>query len=183
MVLRYCAVVVAAAILATAVALSISVVQPENAQAATATVRTCNGRPFTLKLREKRIFLLHNHVRKKHGLKPLCVNTHLTRSARFHSREMINKDYFSHRSYNGEGVGARLRRFGYDWSVYGENIAGGYGPPSAPGPIFKRWMNSAQHRANILNRRFRQIGVGTATGNYKGHTGYTMYTVDFGRPG
>jgi uncharacterized protein YkwD len=42
-------------------------------------------------------------------------------------------------------------------------------------------MNSSGHRANILDRRFREIGIGTATGKYKGRRGYTMYTVDFGR--
>ena len=41
-------------------------------------------------------------------------------------------------------------------------------------------MDSSAHRANILDRRFREVGIGTATGKYKGHKGYTMYTVDFG---
>jgi uncharacterized protein YkwD len=41
-------------------------------------------------------------------------------------------------------------------------------------------MKSSCHRANILNRRSREVGIGTATGTYKGKRGYTMYTVDFG---
>jgi uncharacterized protein YkwD len=41
-------------------------------------------------------------------------------------------------------------------------------------------MDSSAHRANILDRRFREVGIGTATGKYKGHTCYTTYTVDFG---
>ena len=43
-------------------------------------------------------------------------------------------------------------------------------------------MNSSGHRANILNANLRQIGVGTAYGQYKSYSGATMYTVDFGTP-
>ena len=43
------------------------------------------------------------------------------------------------------------------------------------------WMDSSGHRANILDGRFREVGIGTYTGTYKGKKGYTMYTVDFGR--
>jgi uncharacterized protein YkwD len=124
--------------------------------------------------------VLHNETRAEHGLEPLCIDPVLTRAARSHSREMVEKNYFSHRSYDGEDVGARLRRFGYDWSVCGENIAGEYGNLGEPDPIFELWINSTDHRANILDGRFRQVGVGTYTGNYKGMEGYTMYTVDFG---
>jgi uncharacterized protein YkwD len=124
--------------------------------------------------------VLHNETRADYGLEPLCIDPVLTRAARSHSKEMIEKDYFSHYSYDGEGVGSRLRRFGYDWSVCGENIAGGYGSPGEPDSIFELWINSTHHRANILDGRFQQVGVGTYTGSYKGMEGYTMYTVDFG---
>jgi uncharacterized protein YkwD len=93
---------------------------------------------------------------------------------------MVEKDYFSHPSFDGESVGSRLGCFGYGKSVYGENIAGGYGAPAEPGPTFERWMDSAGHRANILDGRFRRVGVGTYTGNYDGTNGYIMCTVDFG---
>jgi uncharacterized protein YkwD len=42
-------------------------------------------------------------------------------------------------------------------------------------------MGSSGHRTNILDRRVREVGIGTATGKYKGTKRYTMYTVDFGR--
>ncbi len=41
-------------------------------------------------------------------------------------------------------------------------------------------MDSSAHRANVLDRRFREVGIGTATGKYKGTKRYTTYTVDFG---
>ncbi len=175
MVLRYCAFVLAAAILAAVLALFVSAIEPEKAQAAS-TVRTCGGGTIKLNAKEERTFRLHNQKRRSRGLRALCVHPKLTKAARAHSRSMIKKDYFGHGS-----VGSRLKHHGYKWRVFGENIAGGTGSAASPTHIFKLWMNSSGHRANILDRRFREIGIGTASGNYKGHKGYTMYTVDFGR--
>jgi uncharacterized protein YkwD len=42
------------------------------------------------------------------------------------------------------------------------------------------WMKSTGHRRNILNGKFREIGIGTHTGTYKRYKGWTMYTADFG---
>jgi uncharacterized protein YkwD len=41
-------------------------------------------------------------------------------------------------------------------------------------------MNSRGHKANILDRDLREIGIGVATGTYRGADGVSMYTVDFG---
>ncbi len=178
--LRYAIAVLGAMILASATAFLSVAVKPEMVGAATTSVKTCSGGNIDLGVKEERTLVLHNEARADYGLEPLCINPVLTRAARSHSREMVEKDYFSHYSDDGEGVGARLRRFGYDWSVCGENLAGGYGNPGEPDSVFELWTNSTHHRANILDRRFRQVGVGTYTGIYKGIEEYTMYTVDFG---
>lgn len=177
---RYVSVVLGAVMLVCATAFLSTAVGPRMAGATTATVKTCGGGSIALKAREKRTFVLHNRARADRGLRLLCVDPRLTRAARSHSREMVEKDYFSHNSYDGESVGARLGRFGFDGSVHGENIARGYGAPAGAVPTFERWMTSADHRANILDGRFRRVGVGTYTGNYEGIRGYVMYTVDFG---
>jgi uncharacterized protein YkwD len=172
---RYASVILVAAVLAAVVALSVSAVEPERAEAASK-VRTCGGGTIKLNAKEERTLRLHSRERRSRGLRALCVHPKLTKAARAHSSDMIKKDYFGHGS-----VGRRLKRHGYTWRVYGENIAGGTGRYASPGNAFRRWMNSSGHRTNILDRRFREIGIGTATGTYKGHRGYTMYTVDFGR--
>jgi uncharacterized protein YkwD len=177
---RYAIAVLGAMILASATAFLFVAVKPEMVGAATTSVKTCSGGNIDPGVKEERPLVLHNETRADHGLEPLCINPVLTRAARSHSREMVEKDYFSHYSDDGEGVGARLRRFGYDWSVCGENLAGGYSNPGEPDSVFELWTNSTHHRANILDRRFRQVGVGTYTGIYKGIEEYTMYTVDFG---
>ena len=176
---RYLATLVGTVLVAGAILFLSGAVDPDRAGAATA-VRTCGGGSISLNAKEKRVIELHNEARTNRGLRLLCADPELTRAARSHSREMVAKDYFSHYSYDGEGAGDRLERFGYDRGIYGENIAGGSGTGGRPGPTFRRWMNSPGHRANILDGRFRPVGVGTYTGNYRGVEGYTMYTVDFG---
>jgi uncharacterized protein YkwD len=174
MILRYATVVFMAAVLATVAALSVSAIEPSKAQAAD-TVRTCGGGKIKLNAKEARTLKLHNQARKNRGIRLLCVHPKLTKAARAHSAHMIKKDYFRHGN-----VGHRLRRFDYNWRVCSENIGGGSGRYARPGSVFRRWIKSRGHRANILDRRFREVGIGTATGTFKGHKGYTMYTVDFG---
>jgi uncharacterized protein YkwD len=168
-----------AVILAGALSLLSIAVGPARAGAETA-VETCGGMSITLNAEERRILVLHNEARKDRGLEALCVDLSLTMAARSHSMEMIEKDYFSHASYDGESARARFGGFGYDCGICAENLAGGYGTLGEPDPTFERWMDSAGHRDNILDDTFRRVGIGTHTGNYKGIEGYTMYTVAFG---
>jgi uncharacterized protein YkwD len=174
MVLRYATIVLAAAVLAVVV-LSVSAVKPKKAEAATRTVTTCGGGTITLSAKEKRTLRLHNRERKSRGLERLCVHRKLTRAARDHSADMIRRDYLGHGR-----VEAWLEAYGYHRRDYGENIGGGSGARGRPRPTFERWMNSPTHRGNILDGRFRQIGIGIATGNWRGMGDYTIYTVDFG---
>ena len=183
---RHAGVVVVAVVLAAAAAaVGLSAANPSPAEAALVTVKTCGGGSIDLNSAEKRTLDLHNQTRASNGLPAFCVQRTLQKAARAHSQEMLDKDYFSHDSYNGETFGSRLKRFGYTSSGYGyytvgENIAWGSGSYGSPGSIFKGWMNSTGHKANILNKNFREIGIGARTGTYEGYAGATMYTVDFG---
>ncbi len=174
---RTCAsVVLAAAVLAVVAAIGVFGLEADKAGArGTATVRTCGGGGIDFKADERRALQLHNRARQRRELKPLCVHPALQKAARAHSATMIEKDRFFHGS-----VGDRLKRHGYNWKTYGENIAGGNGRLGAPESIFKRWMKSRAHKRNILKGGFREVGIGTASGTFKGNRGYTMYTADFG---
>jgi uncharacterized protein YkwD len=175
---RRCAsVVLAATVLAVVVAIGVFALEAEEAGArGAATARTCGGGRIDLRASEKRTLQLHNRAREQRELKRLCVHPKLQRAARAHSATMIKKGRLFHGS-----VGKRLKRHGYRWKTYGENIAGGSGRLGTPESIFKRWMKSRTHRPNILKRGFREVGIGTASGTFKGNKGYTMYTADFGR--
>lgn len=176
MFIRHIIVVIAAVVLATTggLAASVSAAEPEEVETASA-VRTCGGGTIQLSAKEERTFRLHNRTRKGRGIRPLCVHPALTKAARSHSAAMIRKD----RLWHGN-VGRRLKKFGYHWRTYGENIAWGSGSRGSPKSIFRSWMKTRGHRSNILNRRFREIGVGVETGTFKGTRGATVYTVDFG---
>ena len=175
-----------AALVAVLAAMVLSVTQPQEANASTTvSVRTCSGGTIQLTTDEKRTLDLHNQTRAANGLPVLCVHPALTNAARSHSQEMLDKGYFAHNSFNGETVKARLERFGYTFSgysfwKYGENIYWGSGTSASPDSAHKWWMNSTGHKANILNRDFREVGIGVRTGTYKGNAGAKMYTVDFG---
>lgn len=145
-------------------------------------VKTCDdGKSIELKEDEKRTLELHNETRKENGLKPLCVDPTLTKAARAHSKEMVEKGYFGHSSRNGETSGERLKRYGYAWRASGENLARGSGSLSKPEDRFKAWMKSVGHRKNILDKNFREVGVGVATiDSKKGGKKQAVYTVDFG---
>jgi uncharacterized protein YkwD len=134
---------------------------------------------------EKCMLELHNNARTKRGLKTLCVHPDLTAAARAHSQDMLNKDYASHESPSGENVGERLERFGYgsdgfSYYLIGENIAWGCGSRGSAEHLFKWWMHSRGHRQNILNKKFREVGIGARTGTFKSCDHATMYTADFG---
>ena len=145
----------------------------------------CGGGTVLLDAKEKAAFSLHNEIRRDRGLRPFCVHPRLQKAARSHSRDMIERDYFAHDTKGGRTFEARLKAFGYDPKGYryyeiGENIAYGSGPYGEPDTIVDAWMRSDGHRHNILNGRFREIGVGTHTGTYGDKDGVTMYTADFG---
>lgn len=180
-------VLIAALVLATATLLFISIIDKEKTASAQSTssgggsVPTCDGGSITLNAYEMRTYELHNQTRASNGLATLCPHEALTQAARSHSQEMIDQGYFSHNSYNGESYSARLERFGYNsYTKVAENIAWGSGSLASPEYIFRSWLESSDHRANILDPDYREIGIGTATGEYQGYSDSTVYTVDFG---
>jgi uncharacterized protein YkwD len=135
---------------------------------------------------EKAVLGLINKTRANHGLHAVRIQTHLDQAALGHSRQMLSRDYFSHNSAGGASFAERLRAAGYgragyrSWAV-GEVIAWGKGTAGTAQAIFKAWMGSSGHRAVILDRRWRDVGVGCAEGGFRGLSGTLMYTVDFGR--
>ncbi|MDO8185499.1 CAP domain-containing protein [Conexibacter sp. JD483] len=110
---------------------------------------------------------LLNQQRAAHGLRPLRSNDALASAARGHSRDMVRRSFFDHTAPGNVTFVDRIRRARYSprgsWSV-GENLAWGSGNLSEPASIVAGWMRSPGHRSNILNGRFRSIGLGIARG-------------------
>lgn len=175
-----------AVLLAIVAVAGVSAAAPESARAADGVgVKKCGGGTILLNAAERKVFALHNEIRREHNLPVFCVHPNLQRAARAHSRDMIQRQYASHNTKGGGTCEQRLRGFGYDpagysYYAFGENIAYGDGPWGEPDSIMRFWMRSKDHRRNILAREFREIGIGSYTGEFKGVEDVTMYTADFG---
>jgi uncharacterized protein YkwD len=127
-----------------------------------------------------------NVQRRKHGLRKLRLSKRLSKAARRHSRDMVQRDYFSHTSLSGASFVDRIRRTGYlsgarGWMV-GENLAWGAGDRSSPAQTVNAWMHSPGHRHNILTKTYRHIGIGIVPGAPErvGGLPAATYTTDFG---
>ena len=103
---------------------------------------------------------LVNTERAKNGLGALTMNTGASKAAQVRATEIVKQ--FSHTRPNGQDPFTALKEFGVSYSAAGENIAYGY---STAQSVMNAWMNSPGHRANILNGRFTQIGIGVYQSN------------------
>ncbi|MEV0389661.1 CAP domain-containing protein [Nonomuraea sp. NPDC050643] len=118
-----------------------------------------------------RVVSLTNSARSRNGCGPLRVDGGLTRSARTHSLEMARTGQLGHVSPDGSSPWERMERAGYRFGA-AENIGAGY---STADEAVRGWMDSRDHRRNILNCRLKAIGVGVASG-----PGGPWWTQDFG---
>ncbi len=132
---------------------------------------------------------LVNRERTTRGEPALRPDGDLQRAAQAHSSDMASSDYFAHDSRNGATPLARILATGYIFSsqigyAVGENIAWATLWLATPKAIVAGWMASPGHRANILDARFRDTGVGVSphpVGSLaRGQSG-AIYTQDFGR--
>ena len=131
---------------------------------------------------------LINRERLAYGERPLRANARLRRAAQLHTDSMVAHDYFEHVGPGGTTPLSRMRAVGYISSSragyeVGENIAWGTLGLATPGAIVAAWMRSPAHRANILDPRYRETGVGVSphppallAGGQPG----AVYTQDFG---
>jgi uncharacterized protein YkwD len=106
------------------------------------------------------ITLLVNEERSAAGLPTLTWSSALSEVAARYATEMATEGFFSHNSPRTGDVGDRLDSAGISFRVAGENLA--WGP--TVDRIHVGLMNSPTHRDNILNGRFRNLGVGVVRG-------------------
>ncbi|MDX6640191.1 MAG: hypothetical protein QOF12_1202 [Solirubrobacteraceae bacterium] len=127
---------------------------------------------------------LVNVERTGRGLPALSPDSRLALAAQRHTDDMVARNFFSHQAPapapDGVDPGSRISATGYDWWLWGENIAVGYDTPRL---VMIAWMASPDHCTNILAPGATQMGVGAAAtpatlGNQIGGT----WTQDFGRP-
>ncbi len=168
--------------------IALALALPASASAAT----PCAGANLTpssenvSQLRSATLCLL-NRQRVRRGMKRLTESPGLRKAAQNYSQAMVAQSFFDHVSPGGSTLLSRVRTgtaYLHDvgsWAL-GENIAWGTGELATPAQTMKGWMESPGHRRNILNRRFRHVGIGIALGapvDEQGQAAAT-YTTDFG---
>jgi uncharacterized protein YkwD len=140
--------------------------------------------PETADVVRDAILCLHNQIRSQKGLPLLRDNARLRKAAAGHASEMVNQGYFSHTSPSGDTfvdriLDARYAKSNDAWSL-GENLAWGTGELSTANGIMEAWMNSADHKANILRKAYREVGIGIRLGVPSDEGVGATVTADFG---
>lgn len=110
---------------------------------------------------------------------PLTMEPMLRCSARLHSKDMFEREFFDHTNPDGLDPFQRMEEAGFEGSYMGENIA--YGQPN-PEEVMIDWMESDGHCSNVMNPNFTLIGVGYHEGAANPRDGKHFWTQNFGTP-
>jgi uncharacterized protein YkwD len=114
---------------------------------------------------EQKLYVLHNAFRAAQNLGALQLDPRLVAIARARSLDMATRAYFSHTAPTGETAFALLGQAGYVYSIAGENIArNNYPDVEAAGVAMDGFLNSLSHKENVMDGRFKNVGIGVATG-------------------
>lgn len=135
--------------------------------------------PPTILLDREKIFTETNQERARRGLPLLLSSNRLDWAAALKLQDMFVRQYFSHVSPLGEGPADWTKRAGYSYIAIGENLA--LGNFKSEAELVRAWMNSPGHRANILNPKFREIGIAAGKGKFKNETVWIAVQI-FGKP-
>ncbi len=107
-----------------------------------------------------------NHDRKEAGLGSLKENIVLNNAAVLKAKDMLAKDYFSHKSPEGVNPWYWFKKAGYNYKIAGENLAIGFLDSSE---VNQAWLDSPSHRANLLNANYKDVGIAVLTGDFQGN--------------
>ncbi len=128
---------------------------------------------------------LLNKERSKRGRVKLRSHKTLRRVARGYARTMVRQQFFDHVSPSGSTLTRRIKSTSYlrgslrRWEI-GENLGWGTGAQATPFGMVKAWMGSPGHRRNILDRGYREIGIGIVYGAPEDVDGGVTYVTEFG---
>lgn len=126
------------------------------------------------------VVLFTNKARAENGaLTALKEYPSLDALAELRAKDMLEKQYFAHTSPTGVGAAELAPSVHYDFIAIGENIAAGNFKDDEA--LVLAWMNSPGHRANIVSRRYGDIGVAVMKGTLEGRRSWVAVQI-FGLP-
>lgn len=121
-----------------------------------------------------------NEERTKAQEPELTIDPLLTAAAQAKANDMAAKNYWSHNAPDGKSPWSFITAAGYQYQEAGENLAYGF---DGAAETVAGWMNSREHRANILNADYQNVGFGVASSpNYQGQGSQTIVVAEYGLP-
>jgi uncharacterized protein YkwD len=111
------------------------------------------------------LLILTNQQRQNNNLAPLTDNSELDQAAANKAADMFSKDYWAHNAPDGTTPWVFIKSAGYNYIYAGENLARGFNSAS---DVISAWMNSPEHRQNVLSPNYQNVGFAVATGRLSG---------------
>ena len=102
---------------------------------------------------------------------PLKWHQVLYRVSNTYARYLARNRHFDHISKEGEDLGDRLDRVGYQWNLIGENLGVGYDDFYA---VFRAWQESPDHCKMLMNPRMKEMGIAKKGKYWVQHFGTKM---------
>ena len=102
-----------------------------------------------------------NSYRQQAGLANLAIDTKLSQAAYLKAQDMIERQYWAHTAPDGTQPWKWLGDVDYNYVTAGENLAKNFHSPNA---VVAAWMNSPEHRANVLGKNYREVGFAVING-------------------
>lgn len=121
---------------------------------------------------------LTNESRLANNHPPLVRNSLLDRAAELKAEDMVKEGYFAHTSPKGVTPWHWFREVGYLFAYAGENLAVNFTDARA---VRDAWLASPKHKDNLLDVRFREIGMAATEGTYEGDPSIFIVQL-FGTP-
>lgn len=121
-----------------------------------------------------------NERRSAQAQPPLELNAQLTKAAQIKAQDMVERDYWSHNTPDGNAPWEFVNNAGYSYSKAGENLAYGF---TDEDDVVGGWMNSPTHRANMLDANYSEVGFGFAESpDYVDSGPSTIVVAMYGQP-
>ena len=108
---------------------------------------------------------LSNQQRTSAGIGTLTLNAKLSQAAQNKAADMFADNYWAHTAPDGTQPWTFISNAGYGYSKAGENLAKNF---STSAGVVNAWMNSASHRANLLDGAFMDVGYAAVNGTLLG---------------
>ncbi len=134
----------------------------------------------TIDISETGLLEATNSQRVQAGIATLSLNNQLSTAAQNKANDMAKKNYWSHETPEGKQPWVFIAQTGYIYNKAGENLAFGF---DTNNQVIDGWLNSATHRANMLDSNFQEVGFGiTRHPNYQSNGPATIVVAMYATP-